>query len=320
MIRLTSQANITQVLSEGNLVLSSSSRWLSIYQEYATEADVDFVCKYVRVIGRHQGGITRFITFNNISTFPHYLQVESIIAKLCKNLGTLDEPEARAGMIWIIGEYAERWEVTSSLHDDCYINYYHRIDNADELLESFLETFHDENSQVQLQSLPEETDDTQELVQQVLSLANQESENPDLRDRGFIYWRLLSTDPAAAKEVVLAEKSLIADEADQLEPTLLDELICHIASLASVYHKPPQVWLVTSWTWILEERLQCPAVSDEPRLLTSWMEDWTSCWLEGRLTPPCPELLPTTSSETSSGWTARPPAPATPTDIWKSPV
>ena len=38
-------------------------------------------------------------------------------------------------MIWIIGEYAER------------------IDNADELLESFLEGFSDENSQVQLQLL-----------------------------------------------------------------------------------------------------------------------------------------------------------------------
>ena len=36
-----------------------------------------------------------------------------------------------------------------------------------------------------------------------------DSENPDLRDRGFIYWRLLSTDPAAAKDVVLAEKPLI---------------------------------------------------------------------------------------------------------------
>ena len=41
--------------------------------------------------------------------------------------------------------------------------------------------------------------DTQELVQQVLSLATQDSDNPDLRDRGYIYWRLLSTDPAAAK-------------------------------------------------------------------------------------------------------------------------
>lgn len=38
-------------------------------------------------------------------------------------------------MIWIIGEYAER------------------IDNADELLESFLETFPEEPAQVQLQLL-----------------------------------------------------------------------------------------------------------------------------------------------------------------------
>ena len=69
---------------------------------------------------------------------------------------------------------------------------------------------------------------------QVLSLATQDADNPDLRDRGFIDWRLLSTDPAAAKEVVLAEKPLISEETDLLEPTLLDELICHSASLASV--------------------------------------------------------------------------------------
>lgn len=55
---------------------------------------------------------------------------ESVIATLCENLDTLDEPEARASMIWIVGEYAER------------------IDNADELLESFLEGFQDENTMV----------------------------------------------------------------------------------------------------------------------------------------------------------------------------
>lgn len=64
-----------------------------------------------------------------------------------------------------------------------------------------------------------------------------------MRDRGFIYWRLLSTDPAAAKEVVLADKPLISEETDLLEPTLLDELICHISSLASVYHKPPSAFV-----------------------------------------------------------------------------
>lgn len=76
-----------------------------------------------------------------------------------------------------------------------------------------------------------------------MSLATQDSDNPDLRDRGFIYWRLLSTDPAAAKEVVLADKPLISEETDLLEPTLLDELICHISSLASVYHKPPTAFV-----------------------------------------------------------------------------
>lgn len=73
--------------------------------------------------------------------------------------------------------------------------------------------------------------------------AFQNSDNPDLRDRGYIYWRLLSTDPAAAKNVVLAEKPLISEETDLIEPTLLDELICYIGSLASVYHKPPSAFV-----------------------------------------------------------------------------
>ena len=30
---------------------------------------------------------------------------ESVITTLCENLDSLDEPEARAAMIWIVGEY-----------------------------------------------------------------------------------------------------------------------------------------------------------------------------------------------------------------------
>jgi len=141
-------------------------------------------------------------------------------------------------MIWIVGEYAER------------------IDNADELLEGFLDGFKDENTQVQLQLLTaivklflkKPTDTPQQLVTRVLTLVTQETDNPDLRDRGYIYWRLLSTDPKAAKEVVLAEKPLISEETDLLEPTLLDELICHIGTLASVYHKPPNAFVEGRFT------------------------------------------------------------------------
>lgn len=103
-------------------------------------------------------------------------------------------------MIWIIGEYAER------------------IDNADELLETFLETFLEETGmvihltqiykllnaiQVQLQLLTsivklflkKASDTAQNLISLVLTAATSEVDNPDLRDRAYIYWRLLSTDP-----------------------------------------------------------------------------------------------------------------------------
>lgn len=63
------------------------------------------------------------------------------------------------------------------------------------------------------------------MVQRVLQLATEESDDPDLRDRGFVYWRLLSTNPEAAKAVVLSEKPNIADDTFTLEPALLDMLI-----------------------------------------------------------------------------------------------
>ena len=60
----------------------------------------------------------------------------------------------------------------------------------------------------------------------------------------------------------MAEKPLISEETDLLEPTLLDELICHISSLASVYHKPPSAFV--EGTRIGETRRVLPrAVSGE---------------------------------------------------------
>ncbi|KAF6018522.1 hypothetical protein EB796_023171 [Bugula neritina] len=241
MIRLTNQSNITQTLSE--------------LKEYATEVDVDFVRKSVRAIGRCAIKVDvaaeRCVStlLDLIQTKVNYVvqeaivvikdifrkypnKYESVIGTLCECLDTLDEPEARASIIWIIGEYAER------------------IDNAAELLEGFLDSFHDENSQVQLQILTAivklfltKPADNQDLVQQVLSISTQETENPDLRDRGYIYWRLLSTSPQAAKEVVLADKPLISEETDCIEPALLSELISNIGTLASVYYKPVSAFI-----------------------------------------------------------------------------
>lgn len=59
-----------------------------------------------------------------------------MIPTLCANLEELDEPEAKASLIWIIGEYADK------------------IDNADDLLGVFLKAFKEESYQVRGLRLP----------------------------------------------------------------------------------------------------------------------------------------------------------------------
>ena len=46
--------------------------------------------------------------------------------------------------------------------------------------------------------MPNETSD---MVQGLLKQVSLESENADLRDRAYIYWRLISQDPHMAKVV-----------------------------------------------------------------------------------------------------------------------
>ena len=88
--------------------------------------------------------------------------------------------------------------------------------------------FQDENAQVQLQLLTatvklflKRPSEAQEMVQQVLGLATQDSDNPDLRDRGFIYWRLLSIDPAAARKGFTRKCSILSLHHFPLNPFLI---------------------------------------------------------------------------------------------------
>ncbi|CAG8647231.1 14184_t:CDS:10 [Funneliformis caledonium] len=241
MIKLANDKNVDQLLSE--------------LKEYASEVDVDFVRKSVRAIGQCAIKIDEAsercvnVLLDLINTKVNYVvqeaiivikdifrkypnKYEGIIPALCQNLDALDEPEAKASLIWIIGEYAER------------------IENADELIVTFLDTFRDENSQVQLQLVTatvklflKKPQETQNVVQRVLQIATSECDNPDIRDRAYVYWRLLSTDPQAAKAVVLSDKPVISIEGNALNGLLLEELISNISSLASVYHKPPETFL-----------------------------------------------------------------------------
>jgi len=236
MVMLVSERNVEQVLLE--------------FKEYSSGVDVDFVRKSVRSIGRVAVKLERAceraitVLLELIETKVNYVvqeaavvikdifrkypsRYEQVLSALCDSLEALDEPEAKSSMIWILGEYAER------------------IDNVDELLDEFLVGFHDEPAIVQQQLLTavvklflKKPATTQDMVSRVLKCATEESNNHDLRDRGYIYWRLLSTNPEATKHVVLGDKPTIRDESQMIEKGLLEKLISDLSLMSSVYHKP----------------------------------------------------------------------------------
>lgn len=233
---LANSQNIKEVLTE--------------LREYATEIDVHFVRKSVRAIGKLAIKIepaaklcittllelvatkvsyivqeATVVIKNIFRKYPN--QYESIISTLCENLDSLDEPEAKAAMIWVIGQYADR------------------IDNSEVLLEDFLDSWQDETHEVQLALLTatvklfiQRPTKGQEMVPKVLKWATEETDNPDLRDRGYMYWRLLSSNPAAAKGVVMGEKPAITAESEKLDPVTLEEMCLVVGTLATVYLKP----------------------------------------------------------------------------------
>ncbi|KAL0952772.1 hypothetical protein HGRIS_007000 [Hohenbuehelia grisea] len=241
MVRLANDNNVDTLLSE--------------LKEYSSEVDVDFVRKSIKAIGQAAIKIDSAaercvnVLLELIATRVSYVvqeavvvmkdifrkypsTYEGIIPTLCANLDELDEPEAKASLIWIIGEYADK------------------IDNADELLGIFVDTFTEESYPVQLQTLTavvklflKKPDSSQGVVQRVLNTATKDCDSPDVRDRAYIYWRLLSTDPGAAKAVVLAHRPPISIPRTTVAPALLEELLGEISSLASVYHKPEETFV-----------------------------------------------------------------------------
>lgn len=96
-------------------------------------------------------------------------------------------------------------------------------------------------------------DQAQGLVQKVLQAATAENDNPDVRDRAYIYWRLLSSDPQIAKNIVLAQRPQITSTIPKLPGPLLEQLLPNLSTLASVYHKPPKAFLGAGRSSALQE-------------------------------------------------------------------
>ncbi|KAL0226621.1 hypothetical protein P9112_013945 [Eukaryota sp. TZLM1-RC] len=239
LILLSCDENISAILSE--------------LCDYANEVDVDFVRKAVRSIGLIAIKLPNSAAFCVESLLDlikskssHVVQevvvvvrdifrkypntFEGCIGELCSHLTSLDEPAAKSAMVWIIGEYGNR------------------IANVEDLMEIFIDGFADETTEVQLSILTatvkcylKKPKQIKPFLSRVFTFATTITDNPDLRDRAFVYWRLLSLSPELAKKAVLGERPVVETGILQLEGGLHEILLNQIGSLAAVLHKDPML-------------------------------------------------------------------------------
>ena len=74
-----------------------------------------------------------------------------------------------------------------------------------------------------------------------MKVATEEADNPDLRDRAYIYWRMLSTSPEKAADVVLGTRpGIVVESYNSYESEQVEELLAQISTICSIYHKTPE--------------------------------------------------------------------------------
>jgi len=236
MVNLASEDNITQILSE--------------LREYATEIDIEFVRHSIRAIGQCAISIEKAASqcvrklLELVSTRVNYVvqevvivmkdifrkypdEYEGVINTLCDCLENLDEPIAKSAMVWIIGEYAER------------------IEGSQDLISSFVDSFPEEHSIVQLQLLtsvvkiflkcPDSVSHAN--MERLLSVASFETDNPDIRDRAFVYWRVLSSQSKCARDIILDAKPIIERQSKIFDATILDECLQQLSMVDTITTK-----------------------------------------------------------------------------------
>ncbi|RNF08089.1 putative beta-adaptin 1 [Trypanosoma rangeli] len=230
---------------------------LAEFATYVTDADEELVRKAVRSIGflaakveplaeqcvekllglmdtgiSHVVQDTAVVVQTVLRRYPNHFG--RVVNKLCEVLDELKSPEAKAAVVWVIGDYAER------------------VENAGDILEMSLETFHTQPEIVQLALLTAvvkiylhsdagQLECNTNFLQRVLLMVTH-SPLPDVRDRAFMYWRLVSSDREAAKKLVLTlAKGTSFVMENTMEKHWLQSFLLEVGSLASVLHRPPHL-------------------------------------------------------------------------------
>lgn len=238
------------------LLADEDSADLVISELYSCAADVDFEAsrKAINALGRlalklpiyADECVQHLLDISNsgapyivqeVTISLHYIlrrfpnkYYKDFIPILCECRGDIfNDVDAKVTFIWILGQYPKE-----SMH-------------TPEIFEEILDNFGDEDLRVQLATLASciklfiaHPKVTRNLIPRVFEVAIQTAEDPDLRDRAFMYWRLLSSEPHKARDIVVNVSDTEIKVTDGILPeAVLQELQHSLGYLSSLYLKPP---------------------------------------------------------------------------------
>ena len=143
---------------------------------------------------------------------------------------SMSDANAKSAAFYIVGEFCTM------------------IPKSTEIISHFVHNFSDADivSKIKLQILNaavknfvNKPDEGEDIVKLCLQKGAEESENPDVRDRAYIYWRLLETDPDIAKDMMVSEKPPFDfnDDDNMIDSDTVDDLIDNMTNVSAVYLK-----------------------------------------------------------------------------------
>ncbi|GAB5359852.1 hypothetical protein AAMO2058_000577600 [Amorphochlora amoebiformis] len=198
---------------------------IAVKSEEAVDEGIELLLSFIDIGTDFITATTCGVLKDILRKFPD--RYEDVIPSLQKVLKSVESPEGRASVIWLIGEYGET------------------ITDAPYILETLIDNFQEETNHVRGELLTatmklffKRPPELHKMLGRVLKAAVEDTNFVDVRDQALFYYRLLRLDPHEAGRIVNCEKAKVSAFAETQDSEINDIIFEEFNSLSVVYSKP----------------------------------------------------------------------------------
>lgn len=171
--------------------------------------------------------------------YPGKNDLITLVLPIISNNFKIDEAtnDSIISYIWLMGEYPNYFTGLTKILSSLWENHFQDFNNEIKLiwLNSIIKINLNKNMNNEIYS---------NLLQKTLNEITENCDDIDLRDKAYIYWRLLSVnDEQLTDKIILHKLPPIDSIIKNFSPQILNELINELGTLSSIYGKPSSTFI-----------------------------------------------------------------------------